>query len=388
MRQSSSERARMRRIRGHYRKMIVIAVIIALILGCVGGVVLDRMVLNGKDIPFLSALTAKRDPAAQVTPTPAPDAQPDEGGEGKDDENAIQLGALGPGADALSDVTPEPEVETPEPSATVEPTATPVPAPVDLAVVPFGESYTYTTQVKADGMARMEATDEPYETISLTQTMVNYMLPADFADKYASQYKLSGDEAGAGFELVLNDYTGDLTIIPQNVIKLALESESGDVELGFQLMDAEISGNYGIKIDTNKPKVLYKRYRYSNAGEEMKYLVVTTYNDGVPGRILFELESDVVPEPSPSVVYNTLQKGEKSDDVVRLQTSLIAQGYLEGKADGDFGSKTETAIKAAQKAFGLEETGVADNAFQQRLYSEDKEETAAETDSSESEKTE
>ena len=100
------------------------------------------------------------------------------------------------------------------------------------------------------------------------------------------------------------------------------------------------------------------------------------------------LESDVVPEPSPSVVYNTLQKGEKSDDVVRLQTSLIAQGYLEGKADGDFGSKTETAIKAAQKAFGLEETGVADNAFQQRLYSEDKEETAAETDSSESEKTE
>jgi len=388
MRQSSSERARMRRIRGHYRKMIVIAVIIALILGCVGGVVLDRMVLNGKDIPFLSALTAKRDPAAQVTPTPAPDAQPDEGGEGKDDENAIQLGALGPGADALSDVTPEPEAETPEPTATVEPTATPVPAPVDLAVVPFGESYTYTTQVKADGMARMEATDEPYETISLTQTMVNYMLPADFADKYASQYKLSGDEAGAGFELVLNDYTGDLTIIPQNVIKLALESESGDVELGFQLMDAEISGNYGIKIDTNKPKVLYKRYRYSNAGEEMKYLVVTTYNDGVPGRILFELESDVVPEPSPSVVYNTLQKGEKSDDVVRLQTSLIAQGYLEGKADGDFGSKTETAIKAAQKAFGLEETGVADNAFQQRLYSEDKEETAAETDSGESEKTE
>ena len=116
--------------------------------------------------------------------------------------------------------------------------------------------------------------------------------------------------------------------------------------------------------------MLYKRYRYSNAGEEMKYLVVTTYNDGVPGRILFELESDVVPEPSPSVVYNTLQKGEKSDDVVRLQTSLIAQGYLEGKADGDFGSKTEKAIKAAQKDFGMEQTGIADDAFQQRLYSD------------------
>ncbi len=56
MRQSSSERARMRRVRGHYRKVTAIAVLIALILGCVGGVVLDRMVLNGRDIPFLPAL--------------------------------------------------------------------------------------------------------------------------------------------------------------------------------------------------------------------------------------------------------------------------------------------------------------------------------------------
>ena len=29
---------------------------------------------------------------------------------------------------------------------------------------------------------------------------------------------------------------------------------------------------------------------------------------------------------------------------------------------------TEEAIKAAQRAFGMEETGIADNAFQQKLY--------------------
>ena len=56
------------------------------------------------------------------------------------------------------------------------------------------------------------------------------------------------------------------------------------------------------------------------------------------------------------------------DEVVDLQKKLIELGRLSGKADGDFGSKTETAIKLAQGVFGLEETGVADNEFQQKLF--------------------
>ncbi|MBR6220205.1 MAG: peptidoglycan-binding protein [Clostridia bacterium] len=240
--------------------------------------------------------------------------------------------------------------------------------PQVIAIVPYGESFTYTTQVNADGTARVEAGDEPFETVSFTQTMRTNMRPTDFAAKYSTQYKLQGDEAGAGFELVLNDYTGQTPIVPQNVVDIGLRSESGDtIERGYQLMDAEISGNYGVALNTNVPKMLYKRYPYSSDREEMYYLVVTTYNDGQARMILFRLESDE-PEPTPEVVYGILQKGLKSNEVADMQARLIELGYLQGTADGAFGGMTEEAIKAAQTEWGMEPNGIADNAFQQKLY--------------------
>ena len=240
--------------------------------------------------------------------------------------------------------------------------------PQVVAIVPYGESYTYTTEIDAEGNARVEATDEPYETVSFTQTMKGFMRPTDFANKYSTQYKLQGDEAGAAFELILKDYTGEATIIPQNVIDVSLRSESGEtVERGYQLMDAEIAGNYGIALTTNTPKMLYKRYQYSTNGEEMAYLVVTTYKNGQTEMILFELESDE-PEPEPEIIYPILQRGIKSDEVLAMQNRLIELGYLTGNVDGTFGPKTEEAIRSAQAAFGLEQTGVADNAFQQKLF--------------------
>ena len=268
-----------------------------------------------------------------------------------------------------ADETPVDETpadETPVEEAPVEEAA---PAgPQVIAIVPYGESFTYSTQIKADGNARVEATDEPYETLSFTQTMQSFLRPTDFANKYSTQYKLQGNEAGAGFELVLNDYTGDATVVPQNVVDISLRSESGNtVERGYQLMDAEIAGNYNVALNTNVPQVLYKRYQYANTGEEMFYLVVTTYNDGVAQQILFQLESDE-PEPEPEIVYGTLQRGIKSDEVKALQQRLIDLGYLTGTADGSFGQMTEDAIKAAQEAFGMEPNGIADNAFQQKLF--------------------
>ncbi len=270
----------------------------------------------------------------------------------------------------------EPLTPTPTPKPTPSPTPTLEPAPVEPKIVPFGESCTFQTQVKADGNVRVKATDEAYETISLTMRLVSYMLPQDYADRYANQYRLRGTEASVGFELLLNDYTGDLTVIPQDAIKLTLESEAGDVELGYRLMDAEISGNYGVKIDTNTPKELYKRYQYTNAAENLEYLVVTTYNDGEEGRILFKLKSDIAPEPSPAVIYPILQKGSNGDEVVALQKRLTELGYLEGAIDGAFGSGTERAVKAAQKALGFEQNGIADHQFQVKLFAGAEEETS------------
>ena len=280
----------------------------------------------------------------------------DENGESEAEENAPAEAA--PAEEASSEETPAGELAVPQNPD----------GPQVIAIVPYGESFTYATQVKADGNARVEATDDPYETVKFTQTMKQFMRPTDFANKYSTVYKLQGNEAGAGFELILDDYTGETTIVPQNVVDITLRSESGDtVERGYQLMDAEMGGNYNVALNTNVPQMLYKRYEYSTEREEMAYLVVTTYNDGVPQQILFQLESDEV-EEEPEIVYGTLQRGIKSDDVAAMQQRLIDLGYLTGTADGSFGQMTEDAIKAAQEAFGMEANGIADNDFQQKLF--------------------
>lgn len=295
-----------------------------------------------------------------------------------------QAAAAAPAAETATEdtqaytVSMEAPAETPAPA--VEATAVPEPAPTEAPaaepsaeIVPFGQSYDFSTQIKSDGTARITAVDgEAYETIRFTLTMKSYMLPSDFASKWGSVYKLQGTEAGAGFELVLHDYTGSATIVPQNIIKIAFVSESGNTEnAGFQLMDAEIAGQTDVTLQPNVAKTLWKRYTFSNAGEEMKYLAVSTYNNGTPQTILFELKSNIAPTPDPKDLYSTLKKTDKSDAVTAMQKRLIELGYLSGDADGDYGSKTETAVKAAQKAYGMDQTGTASPEFQARLFSDD-----------------
>ena len=364
MRQHSSERARIRRLRAKYRKYMLIVGIVFLVIGLALGIYLGMNFFGDVND---SSLT----PTA-ITPSPSPEATPAVEASATVEPTASAAAEGVPTSDASS-LSDNGEAEGDDHTiAMVDTTATPAPEPTVQAIVPFGESYTFTTQIKSDGSARIAASDEAYETLSFTLTVKQYMLPEDYADKYATTYRLQGKEVGAGFELVLNDYTGTATIVPQTVLTIGFESESGNTtERGYQLMDAEIAGNYGVEVESNVPKMLYKRYVYSDTGEEMKYLVVNCYNDGVTEKILFELESDEEPEPTASVTYETLQQGDKSDAVTDLQTRLIELGYLTGAADGNYGGMTAEAVRAAQAAFGLEQTGIADNAFQQQLFAED-----------------
>lgn len=55
--------------------------------------------------------------------------------------------------------------------------------------------------------------------------------------------------------------------------------------------------------------------------------------------------------------YRDLARKLKGDDVAQLQQALIDLGHLEGSADGDFGWRTERAVKAWQKELGQKQTG-------------------------------
>ena len=76
------------------------------------------------------------------------------------------------------------------------------------------------------------------------------------------------------------------------------------------------------------------------------------------------------PTPSP-VSYTTLRKGTNGPSVVRMQEALIALGYLDGKADGDFGSGTHNAVVQFQAVNGLSADGIAGSKTLTLLYSGD-----------------
>ncbi len=64
--------------------------------------------------------------------------------------------------------------------------------------------------------------------------------------------------------------------------------------------------------------------------------------------------------------YRTLRDGDRGADVYQLQQRLIQQGFLYGWPDGVFGSNTQRAVNAAQRALSLP-VGDASPAFQQKM---------------------
>jgi len=69
--------------------------------------------------------------------------------------------------------------------------------------------------------------------------------------------------------------------------------------------------------------------------------------------------------------YSRLEQGDEGDNVLRLQNRLIELGYLTEAADGDFGSKTQTAVKIFQQVAGLTVNGIADSDTLNALYASD-----------------
>lgn len=61
------------------------------------------------------------------------------------------------------------------------------------------------------------------------------------------------------------------------------------------------------------------------------------------------------------ILYPTIKRGNKGENVRILQQLLMERGYRLPRygADGDFGSETEAAVKAFQKANGLKVDGIA-----------------------------
>lgn len=291
-----------------------------------------------------------------------------------------------PTAEPTVEPTAEPTVEPTE-APTVEPTEEPTPeptaAPVEPIIVPYGEAVTFQTEILSDGSARREANEgDAFETLDLTMQVKAYKDPAYFEANYASDYNLQGNEAAVEFDITLNGYTGEAEIIPQNFLLITYRGADESItSQGFQLMNKEIAGETNIAITSDQTSTLYKRYPYNAEQGDMVYMVVNSYVNGVEYTHLFEI---IAPEPeetaapeggettassdSASTSGEVLTIGVKSDEVKKLQAKLIELGLLSGQPDGHFGKYTASAVQEMQRRFGMEETGIADQAFLNKLY--------------------
>lgn len=105
-------------------------------------------------------------------------------------------------------------------------------------------------------------------------------------------------------------------------------------------------------------------------GEQYGVLVGSTSNRGfthagrVPGLSYNGAAPDTGPgrtpvtrEPAPDR-HPTLRQGSRGDAVRRLQRKLTAQGFKPGPVDGDFGPKTDSAVRDFQRSKGLVVDGI------------------------------
>ena len=107
-----------------------------------------------------------------------------------------------------------------------------------------------------------------------------------------------------------------------------------------------IEGNTAVGNDSNGGKVM-ERTRYANQilGYAHPYTNIPTTTKETGGGTV-------------NITLHTLKSGSKGENVEALQILLNGRGYSCGTADGEFGSKTLTAVKKFQKAEKLTQDGI------------------------------
>ena len=124
-----------------------------------------------------------------------------------------------------------------------------------------------------------------------------------------------------------------------------------------------IEGNYSNSV---KRRTISVNGRYIRGYGVPKYDEETEVKEETKEETKTEVKTEVKTETSKgestvNVTLNELKKGSKGDQVKALQRMLYSMGYSLGSlnpVDGDFGAKTDTAVRAYQKRYGLTVDGV------------------------------
>ncbi len=293
--------------------------------------------------------------------------------------------------------------QTPEPTA--EPTAVPTPEPMAAAVdMPVLEPVT-----RADGVAdallqaylysdefvyaRRELDNgDSGEDVKRMQTRLLGLgcavSPADgyYGDDTARSLRIFQHYNGlemsgkADMQTLAKLYSSDVTA-PAHPM-LSLNSTGDEVralqtrlrELGF----ANISADGGYGMSTKSAVETLQRYLIPREEAQLRAEmgIAADANVDLSGELTIEINGIADPMLLDALYSNdfpaipeTLRSGSSGDDVVRLQRRLGGLEFIFGAYDGHYGAQTAEAVSAFQKQHKLEQTGVADRATMEVLFS-------------------
>lgn len=174
----------------------------------------------------------------------------------------------------------------------------------------------------------------------------------------------SGIPVDASYEtLRKGSFSGDVATMQQVLINLGYLSGEPDGNYGTQTEKAvrAFQKVNGLGVDGTAGTATLTKL-YSNEAIAATAAVATSASGTAA-----TAKATATPAPDST----NLKKGSTGDAVKSMQQQLIKLGYLTGKADGTFGSKTYAALVAFQKANKLTADGVAGTKTQAKLNSSD-----------------
>lgn len=327
--------------------------------------------------------------AQTAVPTQAPTVQP------TDTPAAMQLPVNTHELTLIPKETPQSTAEpTPEPTATPMAVAQdevrllPV-TQVDGVADALLQAYIYSDSFIS---ARRELTheDEGSDVLRLQQRLLSLGCTTTVADGYYGgntarsvrifQYYNGLPQTGVADMETQNLLYSSAAQAPDNSM-LSVGSTGDEVkklqtrlrELGFTNVGTD--GDYGVGTQT----AVQNLQEYMRKLEEAE---LRAHNDAVAAdadlSAQLTVEVNGVADPMlldafyaasfPAIPTN-MQSGDNGDNVVRLQRRLNGLEYFFGTLDGQYGAATETAVRAFQKGNGLTQSGIADQATMQLLFS-------------------
>ena len=139
----------------------------------------------------------------------------------------------------------------------------------------------------------------------------------------------------------------------------------------FKEYMAMVDPTYGVTptpVPTATPQIVYSEYGDMPIVEDVLLENVSPVLYKADGEIDTPLMDYVDGAKTFPVFRQEIRNGDTGPEALRVQTRLKHLKYL-WSADGSFGNLSENALRYFQKKNGLAETGIADQATQQKLFS-------------------